>query len=482
MDRAFKHKKLLFAVDICSVALVFALMLGLNSMLPYLSDDMHFKFIWVNFRVTEEDRLVRDLGDMLVSMKNYYNLSGGRVLLHLICYLFVYMPKWIFNIVNSAMFVLMGLMIRRLALINIDKSATPVWLLPLIYLICLIYIPYFGDVCVWLSGSVNYLWSEVLLLYCCYLIIKYIPEAKPAGLALCAVPIIISSLCNENTGAMLLMLSLFVLIPKRAGVKKYIYCFLCTVPWAMTVILARGNFARADMIGVEVYANKSIVGIMQLIGVYFTSLFQANPVVFILLLCAIYAAYIKRKNYSAIFWDNGLIYSGIAGVLALSLTGFHSPRPIMLGYIVYLAGFLKLVGEALYKKQIDLESLMADIKLSPYYRPLKYFSLAALAAVSLLVAFNLSSRFTKYVHDIKSLEYCYSRYGDQTLDKSELFPPGSFIEFLSEDDWFPPTAWNFTVTHDSPFIDWFRNYCIKSGKTGMEEFYIMPRSRNNLSR
>lgn len=464
MDIASKHKKRLFAVDICSIVLVFALMWVLNSMLPYISDDMHFKFIWIKFEVSEGDGLVTNLKDILISIKNYYSLSGGRALLHFLCYLFVYLPKWIFNILNSAMFVLLGIVIRRLVTVNIKER--PLFLLPCIYLICLIYMPYFGDNCVWLSGAINYLWSGVLLLFCCYLIIKYIPTAGKKTMALCAIPIIISSLCNETTGGMLLLLSLFVLIPQRAALKRYIYCFFCTVPWLLTVVLAKGNFARADLFGINIYATDSISDTISLYCRYSTGILEANPPIFVLLLFMIYTVYVKRRDYMGILRDNGLIFCGLAGVFALCLTGFYSNRPIMLGYIVYLSGFLKLTLEALYKKQIDIKGFFSkDFK---YYKLFKCLCAVILVGTAFFVAFTLGDCFSKYCHDIKNLEYCYGQYADL---KSDTLP----VEFLSEeDDWFPPTTWNFALGSNSPFIGWYQEYCRQTGKTGLEEFYIKP--------
>lgn len=469
MDIALKRKKQLLAVDICSIVMVFALMWVLNSMLPYLTDDMLFKFVFEDNFVLRKAELVKGIPDMLVSMKNYYNINGGRIILQFICYFFVFLPKWIFNIANSLMFVLLGLMLRKLAMINIDKSRTPVWLLPLIYIVCLLYMPSFGDVCLWLSGSVNYLWSGVLLLFCCYLMIKYVPEVKGKGLLLCAIPIIFSSCCNETTGGMLFLVGVFTLIQKRAALKKYIYCFLCTLPWAIPIILAKGNYVRADAISVNVFSDGNIISTLELVCEYYTYLFNSNPLILILFLILVYIIYIKKKDYSAILWDNGPVYAGVAGVLVLCLTGFFSPRPVMLGYIVYLSGILKLALEAVYK-----ENLLSDgmrIKSDKYYKPAMT---AAVLAVCLSAAFGLTDNLKKYCHDIRAVKYCFSRYADLSLDKSEIFPRDTIIEFQSDYGWLPPTVLKFNIAPNSPFIDWYREYCKQTGKTGLEEFYIYP--------
>lgn len=221
---ADKSRRLRTTVNIISMLAVFIFMLVLNSMLPYISDDVHFKFVWTDFYTSENDRPMTNLADIIESCKNYYNMSGGRVILHFLCFIFVMLPKPIFNVVNSLFFVLLGIVTYKIAAHGCgENKQPPVGLLPLIYAIYLLDTPSFGDNCLWLSGSINYLWSCVLLLADVYLIIKYVPRGDTKTLLLCAFPIMLSAALNETTGGILLLTGCIVLIRQIKQIYIYIY-------------------------------------------------------------------------------------------------------------------------------------------------------------------------------------------------------------------------------------------------------------------
>ena len=57
---------------------------------------------------SDDDRLMQILNDYLLSAKNYYLYSRGRVLTHMISFIFVNANKWFFNIFNALFFVIVG--------------------------------------------------------------------------------------------------------------------------------------------------------------------------------------------------------------------------------------------------------------------------------------------------------------------------------------------------------------------------------------
>lgn len=94
----------------------------LNFKCPYITDDIHFFFVWKDFLPSENDKLITSAKDIYISQKNYYYKSGGRVLCHTITFLLLQLPKYIFNIINSFMFVLLGFLIYKLININHEKK------------------------------------------------------------------------------------------------------------------------------------------------------------------------------------------------------------------------------------------------------------------------------------------------------------------------------------------------------------------------
>lgn len=108
-------KKIQLAINILTIVGVFAYILYLTASCPYITDDWHFKFVWRAFRPDGNDTRVTGLSNIIDSMKNYYNMSGGRVICHFITYVFVNINKNIFNIINAVIFVLLGIIIYRAA-------------------------------------------------------------------------------------------------------------------------------------------------------------------------------------------------------------------------------------------------------------------------------------------------------------------------------------------------------------------------------
>lgn len=155
-----KNKKLLF-IYVC----VFAYILFLTANCGFITDDYHFLFVWKDFEPQINDKPINGLSDILLSMKNYYNYSGGRIIAHFVAFVFININKWFFNIINSIVFVCLGILIRKLVY---DRQKGITLAQVIIYFSMLLFLPSFGDTVLWISGSVNYLWTSALLLYTVY--------------------------------------------------------------------------------------------------------------------------------------------------------------------------------------------------------------------------------------------------------------------------------------------------------------------------
>ena len=70
-----KNKKLL-----CIYVCVFAYILFLTANCGFITDDYHFLFVWKDFEPQINDKPINGLSDILLSMTNYYNYSGGRII------------------------------------------------------------------------------------------------------------------------------------------------------------------------------------------------------------------------------------------------------------------------------------------------------------------------------------------------------------------------------------------------------------------
>ena len=130
------------------LAVACAVMLVMNVLTPYKEDDMGFTLIdgvW---------RPVRSLGDFLLSCRNHYVGTNGR-LADLIPALFAaFLGKGSFNVCNALVFGLFAHLATLLAARR--RSITVLAMLLAVVGTCF---PLPGETMLWMAGSANYLWA-----------------------------------------------------------------------------------------------------------------------------------------------------------------------------------------------------------------------------------------------------------------------------------------------------------------------------------
>ena len=127
---------------------IFLWMLVMNVLTPYICDDFTYR---LNFATAEP---LQSVFEIIPSMAAHSHKMNGRLISHGLAQLFMLLPSFVFDVVNSAVFLCTGLLILRL------MGAHGNWAL-LGVLACLMWrcIPVFGQVALWQVGAVNYFWS-----------------------------------------------------------------------------------------------------------------------------------------------------------------------------------------------------------------------------------------------------------------------------------------------------------------------------------
>ena len=133
-------------------------MFALNCMTLMIADDYSYSFSFV-----ERDERITSIAQIIPSMGVHYNLLNGRVFTHGAVQIMLMLPPWVFDIMNSIMFCLLCYLIYRYAWRLQHKTHNAIIFLIIFSFLCL-FVPSFGEVFLWLSGSCNYLWSTTLLL------------------------------------------------------------------------------------------------------------------------------------------------------------------------------------------------------------------------------------------------------------------------------------------------------------------------------
>ena len=134
----------------------FGLMLLLNFLTHYYADDYVYMYSFLT------GMRIENVFDIFPSMHKHYFTMNGRLTAHFFAQLFLMMPKFIFNIANALMFLAMLLLIDKL---SNRENRTNCLFFALSFCAVWVFQPAFGQVNLWLDGSVNYLWSAVVALF-----------------------------------------------------------------------------------------------------------------------------------------------------------------------------------------------------------------------------------------------------------------------------------------------------------------------------
>lgn len=126
--------------------------LMLNIMSPYVADDFQYMFSF------KDGERITTIFQIFPSLYQHYIDNIGRIVPHFFAQLFLMGPKWIFNIVNTCLFVMLVYLMIWMTNGTREFSAILWFAVPILFWQ---FVPRFGQVFLWEDGSFNYLWSYV---------------------------------------------------------------------------------------------------------------------------------------------------------------------------------------------------------------------------------------------------------------------------------------------------------------------------------
>lgn len=241
------------------VAIVFIFMFILNIKTYFVSDDYVYQFIFTGRYPTVDTKTIGSVFDIFISMTNHWNLWGGRVFNHALLQLLFMFGKIPFDLFNSFMFVLLGILVYKHA---VAKKIYKPFLLLTIYASIFILSPQPGSTFIWKSGSANYLWVADFFLLISLIYKRYYETNNTKDdvwrvFFLFILGIIVGCGSENGSFAMIFMLLFYVFIYRKKEVKipKWSIAGLvgCILGFSF-LILAPGNYIRADLM----YAKRSL--------------------------------------------------------------------------------------------------------------------------------------------------------------------------------------------------------------------------------
>lgn len=149
MKKKRDHTRAVFwGIMVC----VFCVMLLLSCLTPMLADDYSYSFSYA-----DRSRRISSVGDIVQSMAAHRHSMNGRVFSHSLAQLFLMLPKIVFNVFNALNAAILLYLAWRYG--KGDSNAHNILLLLCAIFMIWLFMPVFGQVFLWLDGSLNYSWT-----------------------------------------------------------------------------------------------------------------------------------------------------------------------------------------------------------------------------------------------------------------------------------------------------------------------------------
>lgn len=305
---------------------IYLMMLILNLLTPILADDY-------SYSLGLDDTKINSFMDIINYQWWHYFNWGGRSVAHTIAQFLLLFPKTIFNIINPLIYTCLIYLIYLHAKGN--KESNPLFLL-LIHLGLWFLLPVFGQTCLWLVGSCNYLWTSVIILW--FLWIYRNKESNPSIIKLIGIFILgfLAGWTNENTSAGLIVILLGYIIMQKVCSKKekiqkiQIVGLIGTILGFLVMILAPGNFVRTTAFQDNSFFLVKII--KRAIDMTITAGNYLLPIVIILVIALSIKIYHKKKIENDVYI---FLLGGLATIYSMVLSPTF-PERSWTGVIIFL--------------------------------------------------------------------------------------------------------------------------------------------------
>jgi len=322
MDQNPKWKLLgvLFLVVIMAI-----LMFRLNHPTPWVVDDI---------LKGEGTKQIHSFKGYFKELWNFYFSWGGRIWGEFFAYLFLSIPKRVFDIINTfGYLVFVGLIYVNITG-KIKFSPSLFVLINFLLFACL---PAFGQDILWISGTANYMWSSLIpLLYMAFWRFYLYKERSWMN----SISVVIVLMClgilsgwsNENVSVSLILLAVGYMWLYR-GKYSVIPRFAKTgivglVIGSLLLWLAPGNFVRFA----SEHHSRSIIymigNVFHNIGALFD--FESTLLLIISFVLLMFFVKTRRKKVAALF-----MAAGVMSAVSMSVVGGISGR-VFLGCVVLM--------------------------------------------------------------------------------------------------------------------------------------------------
>lgn len=364
----------------------------LNFLTPQYHDDFVYKFMFEGGSVNY-DHPVKSIGDIVASQVEHYHSVNGRSIVHFLVQLFTgLLRKTIFNLFNVIVFCAFIFLLKKQSTGSTRQEGDARFCVStLVILVLVLLMPRFKDTFLWMTGSINYLWSATAALG--FLLIYEKRRERVMDWSLLPMLIVAFLLGWTHEGitlplaASLVLINLFSL-KQSHGREQGLWLALAYLAGGCMIALAPGTIARSGMGG---GLAPSALGLKVITG--FAVLAKLR-IVYLALLTTAIAWFVRRDTAKQIIRHNSYLILAILLSLGIVFTsGLESSRTafgLELFAMIYL---LRLLSEWWGDHCRDAKSCVSLGKQSRQGEALRYWCNIGLT-IGLIIFYALLLRHT----------------------------------------------------------------------------------------
>lgn len=334
----------------------------------------------------------------------YYMVGGGRYFMYILNALLVKVSYYVFAVLNAMVYLACANVVLQYAkALNIrHKVFSENSFLFLIYLLMWFLTPSFGEI-TWCGGALTGMWMDLIILFFLFYYWDYYRRNSYAkyevktSVRLCVGFSMLGLLAgNSNEGGACMttaMLLLFVFWALKSRVKiptHYVLGIVTQIIGMLTLMLAPGNFARAEGVAsVNTQVHSLVFRIAR--GIYYGVRYDIVVVMIAVVFASVFftktdGAKMMIKKYG---WFFSILVAGTLSWMALCFSPAYSLRCAMLPFLVYLVA----AAQAILGGVEHLVQSLSDEGCALLKRAMKVLFLMALFLILLEVATGMYDHF-----------------------------------------------------------------------------------------
>ena len=306
----------------------FAMMFLCNHWTDLIADDYRYCFSYL------DDTRIESVAQIFPSMAAHRQSMNGRVVPHFLVQLFLLLPKGIFDVANALLFALLVWLLHELA---VGKGLPNPVLACVLFFAFWAFQPDFGQVFLWLTGSVNYLWCGVFSLLWLLPMVKSFRDGLDPGKAVKVLYVLISfpvgAYSENGTVALVAMWLAFAAVDwfwfkKRPGLWKILALISMLAGFAYMMLAPAETVNKSAEMTVKVLlGNFAETGRMYL---RFWPLLVCFPLFYAL---AVY----RKVDLKTRLLSLALLFGSLAGQFVLTFAMYCAGRSMHIALVLLLA-------------------------------------------------------------------------------------------------------------------------------------------------